>query len=255
MELVILSNGLFAAPKALSLDFDDTLLDGRGVEESINRTCDFIARAVTGLQPSEIRAANANAFKDYWPTIEEQWTLGFIDLASVGREIWRRTLSTCGCTDRAILETALKLDERFDRDANVLFDDVQNILNFADDHDLRLALVTNGPSDLQRWKLRSVGLEERFDAVAISGEIGVAKPDPFPFQKILEELDADPRYVWHIGDSLSSDVAGARAAGLVSVWLNRVCRIPDASEAIPDLEVNSLSHLVGILKPLYPQDL
>ena len=245
----------FAAPKVLSLDFDDTLLDGRGMERSIKRTCDFIASEIVGFTSSEVLEANAKAFKDYWPTIEEQWTLGFIDSVSVGREIWRRTLSACGCTDQVILASALKVDERFDRDANVLFDDVQTLLDFAVDHDLRLALVTNGPSDLQRWKLQSVGLEDRFDALAISGEIGVAKPDPLPFRKVLEELDADPRDVWHIGDSLSNDVAGARAAGLISVWLNRVGRIPHGSEAVPDIEVASLSHLVGILKPLYAQGL
>jgi len=243
--------GDFTAPKVLSLDFDDTLLDGRGMEESISRTCDFIAGEISGLSSSEVLEANGKAFSDYWPTIEARWTLGLIDSASVGREIWRRTLSACGCTDELILEAALKADERFDRDVNVLFDDVEALIDFAVHHELRLALVTNGPSDLQRWKLRSVGLEDRFAALAISGELGVAKPDPRIFKKILEELDALPRDVWHIGDSLSNDVAGARAAGLVSVWLNRLGRIPRGGDAIPDIEVVSLSQLVENLIPLY----
>lgn len=222
------------------------------MEDSISRTCDFIASEIAGFTSSEVLEANAQAFNNYWPTIEEQWTLGFIDSASVGREIWRRTLSACGSTDQAILEAALKADERFDHDVNVLFDDVQTLLDFAVHHDLRLALVTNGPSDLQRWKLQSVGLEDRFDALAISGEIGVAKPNPSIFRKVLKELDADPRDVWHIGDSLSNDVAGAQAAGLVSVWLNRLGRTPHGSDAVPDIEVASLSRLVGILQLLYP---
>jgi putative hydrolase of the HAD superfamily len=237
----------FAAPKALSLDLDDTLLDWRGIENSVARTCEFISNVLTGFTSSEVLEANATAFRDYWPTIEEQWTLGLVDSASVGQEIWRRTLSACGCTDQVILQSALTKDERFSREVNVLYDDVQILLSFAFDHNLRLALVTNGPSDLQRWKLQSLGLEDNFDAVAISGEIGVAKPDPLPFQKVVEELDANPRDVWHIGDSLSNDVAGARAAGLVSVWLNRLGRVPDESEPIPDIEVASLSNLVEIL--------
>ena len=128
-------------------------------ENSISRTCDFIAGEIPGFTSSEVLEANSKAFKEYWPTIEERWTLGFIDSASVAREIWRRTLISCGCADQIILESALRVDERFDRDANVLFDDVQTLLDFAIVHDLRLALVTNGPSDLQRWKLQNVGLE------------------------------------------------------------------------------------------------
>lgn len=247
-----MENPSITGPKILSLDFDDTLLDGRGVETSIARTCDLIASEIVGITSSEVREANAKALSDYWPTIDEQFTLGLIDLASVGREAWRRTLSACGCTDQLILESALKADERFDRDANVLFDDVPQLLNFAVDHNLRLALVTNGPSELQRWKLQSVGLANRFDALAISGELGVAKPNPSIFRNVLEELDADRRDVWHIGDSLSHDVAGARAAGLISVWLNRFGQTPRSGDADPDFEVTSLSQFVGILKPLYP---
>jgi putative hydrolase of the HAD superfamily len=244
-------NADFTAPKVLSLDFDDTLLDGSGLEESISRMCDFIAGEISGFSSSEVLESNGKAFSDYWPTIEEQWTLGLIDNASVGREIWRRTLRACGCMDEMILEAVLKADERFDREINVLYDDVKTLIDFAVDHDLRLALVTNGPSDLQRWKLQSVGLEDRFDTLAISGELGMAKPDPRIFWRILEELEAEPREVWHIGDSLSNDVAGARAAGLVSVWLNRLGRIARHDEAIPDIEVISLSQLVESLVPLY----
>jgi putative hydrolase of the HAD superfamily len=244
-------NDDFTAPKVLSLDFDDTLLDGSGMDETISRTCEFIASEISGFSSSDVRESNGKAFSDYWPTIEKQWTLGLIDSASVGREIWRRTLSACGCADESILEAVLNAEERFDRDANVLYDDVQTLINFAVAHDLRMALITNGPSDLQRWKLQSVGLEDHFDAVAISGELGMAKPDPRIFWKILKALEVEPREVWHIGDSLSNDVAGAHAAGLVSVWLNRLGRVPRHGEAIPDIEVISLSQLVENLVPLY----
>ncbi|MHB8378288.1 MAG: HAD family hydrolase [Acidimicrobiales bacterium] len=241
----------FETPKALSLDLDDTLLDGSEAENSMAATCDFVASALTGFKLSEVQEAEITAFREYWPTVEEKWTSGLIDIAAVGREVWRRTLCACGCTDESILESALLMDKRFHRDANVLYDDVQTLLDFAVEHQLRLALVTNGPSNLQRWKLRQLGLEDRFDAVAISGEVGAAKPDAAPFDAILKDLGTPAGDVWHIGDSLSSDVAGARAAGLVSVWLNRCARLPGASEPSPDLEVASLSKLVEILESTY----
>src|SRR2546423_1777792 len=53
----------------------------------------------------------------------------------------------------------------------------------------KLALVTNGASCLQREKLAGAGIsEEDFDAVVISGDIGIAKPRPEVFAHTLDEL-------------------------------------------------------------------
>jgi phosphoglycolate phosphatase-like HAD superfamily hydrolase len=39
-------------------------------------------------------------------------------------------------------------------------------------------VITNGPGDTQRHKLAATGIDQHFDAIVISGEVGVAKPDP-----------------------------------------------------------------------------
>ena len=64
-----------------------------------------------------------------------------------------------------------------------------------------LAVVTNGARDLQRDKLQTTGLEDHFDAIAVSGELGVAKPDPTIFRHTLDMLGVAPTRVWHVGDS------------------------------------------------------
>ena len=53
-----------------------------------------------------------------------------------------------------------------------------------------LVVVTNGARNLQRDKLQTTGLEDHFDAIAVSGELGVAKPDPTIFRHTL--LGAPP---------------------------------------------------------------
>ena len=113
--------------------------------------------------------------------------------------------------------------------------------------EIRLGLVTNGPSDFQRDKLRTLGIEDRLDAIVISGEVAAAKPDAVLFQRALELLGAEPGEAWHVGDSLDTDVAGARAAGLVAVWLNRK-RIPVDDAVRPDLEIASLGELTAQLQ-------
>ncbi|MEM9746211.1 MAG: YjjG family noncanonical pyrimidine nucleotidase [Actinomycetota bacterium] len=86
---------------------------------------------------------------------------------------------------------------------------------------VRLGLVTNGIGEVQRGRLARLQLDDVFDAVVISGEVAVAKPDPAIFDLTFEQLGVDGSRVSTVlvGDSLSSDIAGAAAAGIDSIWL------------------------------------
>jgi putative hydrolase of the HAD superfamily len=106
--------------------------------------------------------------------------------------------------------------------------------------------MTNGASDTQRDALRTLGIEQIFSAVVISAEIGIAKPDPAIFAFAIDQLGVKPEHVWHVGDSLRSDAGGAKAAGLIAVWLNRG-RLPRTEyEPLPDHEIRSLRELAGL---------
>jgi putative hydrolase of the HAD superfamily len=87
---------------------------------------------------------------------------------------------------------------------------------------IRVGVLTNGPSDLQRRKLRGSGLLEEFDAVAISGELGFHKPDPRAFERALELLGTRADETAMVGDDLENDIAGALGAGFAAVvWVER----------------------------------
>ena len=87
---------------------------------------------------------------------------------------------------------------------------------------IRVGVLTNGPSALQRRKLRASGLIDEFDAIAISGELGVHKPDPRAFQLALELLGTRPEETAMVGDDLENDIAGALGAGFGAVvWVER----------------------------------
>jgi putative hydrolase of the HAD superfamily len=83
----------------------------------------------------------------------------------------------------------------------------------------RIGLVTNGPPDVQRPKMEAVGLDRWLDAAVFAGYDTEPKPDPEPFDRALSALDARPEGSVHVGNSLRSDVAGAHAAGIQSVWI------------------------------------
>lgn len=83
----------------------------------------------------------------------------------------------------------------------------------------RLGLVTNGQRAAQTAKLDAIGLDGAFDVEVFAGEGAPPKPDPAPFERALEALDATPGKTLHVGDSLTSDVAGAARIGIGSVWV------------------------------------
>jgi putative hydrolase of the HAD superfamily len=85
---------------------------------------------------------------------------------------------------------------------------------------VRLAVVSNWDVSLHDV-LERTDLRRHVDAVVISAEEGVAKPDPAIFRIALERLDAEAAVTVHVGDSLEHDVAGARAAGLQAVLVAR----------------------------------
>jgi putative hydrolase of the HAD superfamily len=84
---------------------------------------------------------------------------------------------------------------------------------------VRLGLVTNGTSDLQRRKLALAGLADRFDVVVAACDIGVGKPDPAMFAATLEALDVTADEAVMVGNDLDRDIAGATAAGIRSLWI------------------------------------
>jgi putative hydrolase of the HAD superfamily len=106
----------------------------------------------------------------------------------------------------------------------------------------RLGIVTNGAADAQRQKIDAVDLERWVDTVVVAGHEVPPKPDPAPFERALESLDATPATAVHVGDSLETDVAGASAAGLVSVWLSDDDAV---AEPTPTHRIESIDELLS----------
>ena len=80
----------------------------------------------------------------------------------------------------------------------------------------KLGIVSNGGGGSQRRKLQATELDQIFpsERTFISGELGVAKPDPRIFHHACEVLGEDPKDCLFIGDQEQIDGLGARRAGL-----------------------------------------
>lgn len=111
----------------------------------------------------------------------------------------------------------------------------------------RIGLITNGPADVQRAKVELLQVERHVDFVIISGEFGVWKPDPAIFAEALRLGDASAADAVFIGDSVEHDMAGARSAGIRSIWVNRAGRPWTNAAPPPDHQIRSLSDLSRLL--------
>lgn len=106
----------------------------------------------------------------------------------------------------------------------------------------RVAIVTNGATEQQHAKVDRLGFRSLVDAVCVSGEVGVAKPDPRIFEMAAAMADAPLHDSWMIGDSAALDIEAARAVGSRTVWLRRGREWPDTLAA-PDRVIDSLTEL------------
>ena len=85
---------------------------------------------------------------------------------------------------------------------------------------LMLVVVSNWDVSLHEM-LERTGLRPLVDGAIASAELGVAKPDPAPFEAALALAGVTPAEAWHAGDDLEADVRGAAALGITPVLVDR----------------------------------
>jgi putative hydrolase of the HAD superfamily len=77
------------------------------------------------------------------------------------------------------------------------------------------------------------------DFWVLSGEVGMAKPDPAIFAYAVELADCPAERVAYVGNRLDNDIRPARRAGLRPIWLLR-------GEAPPEPTPAQLSEMAGV---------
>jgi putative hydrolase of the HAD superfamily len=107
---------------------------------------------------------------------------------------------------------------------------------------IRVVVVSNWDYSLSEV-LERVGLGDDLDAVVVSAVVGAAKPDRRIYDAALTAAGCAPAEALHVGDSVVNDVAGARAAGIDAVLLQRQGEPPDGSFRV----IGSLSELPALL--------
>jgi putative hydrolase of the HAD superfamily len=139
--------------------------------------------------------------------------------------------------DPELAEAAVEpLREAFrDPESWQVFDDVVPVLTALREAGARMAIVSNWDSGLPAL-LERLGLARWFDALVVSHLEGMEKPRPELFLRAVSRLNGTPGDALHVGDVPELDEAGATAAGIASVLVDRRKQLPASRRALVDLE-------------------
>jgi len=251
----------------LLFDLDDTLIvEYKSVDESFIET---ISQIENKIDPIEFIKNIREQARELWvqlPTIDyclnvgiSSWEALWADftednehmkqLSSLSDhfrfETWHKTLLRFNINDK---DTAYRLSNEFKRirsSRHHLYPETIEVLDkFKGSY--KLGLITNGAPDVQWKKIHGGRLKHYFDSIVISGNYGFRKPDARLFHAAMTALRANALHSIMIGNSLNSDIKGAKESGLRTIWVNR--DMNPFGDIKPDYEIDNLLKIEEIIK-------
>ena len=122
-------------------------------------------------------------------------------------------------------EEALNMQKEYKKNQQKLQmpDITISILELAKENNIKLGIITNGPSEHQWSKVKTLGIERWInkDNIVVSGDYDINKPDVRIFEIMQEKLQLPNDSLYYVGDSLENDIVGANNAGWKAIWINR----------------------------------
>jgi putative hydrolase of the HAD superfamily len=258
--------------QALVFDLDDTLVAERATAEALILEVAGRAAEVHGMPAEALREAVFVEARKLWYDFEghpyakqigiSSWeglwsrcqgpAAGLTPLREYAPryrvDAWHNALRVCGADDRPLAEFLAKAYYQRRREVHRVYDDVPEALAALDGR-YRLGILTNGAPDMQREKLTGAGLAHRFPVVVAGGDIETRKPLPEAYRHVLSLLGATPKQSVMIGNSLESDIKGARGIGMRTIWVSRNGEAEGAEDEA-DAIIHELTALPSVLKAM-----
>ena len=226
--------------RSIFLDLDDTILDFRRAErQALSRTLEHF------------RVAPAPAVLDrYHELNRRQWELleeGKLTRPQVLVRRFQLLFDELGV--RAAPQEVCQLYEEQLARGHFFVPGARELLETLHTK-YALYLATNGTPEVQNSRIESAGIARYFQNIFISEQLGAYKPSLDFFRACFAAIpDFDPAEAMMVGDSLTSDIRGARNAGLRSCWYNPQ-HLPPRPDIPADHTIQALSELPALLERL-----
>ncbi len=198
--------------QSVFFDADDTLFDYPQAERAALLAC--LDEFQIPADPGAFIAAYRRHNHDIWKEFER----GEIDQAFLRVERFRRLAAGIGLPALPLEKVSSFYLEALSGHSQLLPGALETIRGLAER--FPLALITNGIAAVQNRRFAASPITSCFRAVVISEEIGIAKPDPRIFAPALQKIGVQAADILYVGDSVTSDMAAARNAGMDFCWVN-----------------------------------
>jgi putative hydrolase of the HAD superfamily len=232
--------------RAVLFDLDDTLFDHRHCTQVSLRRVHASHECFRCRPFDEIERAHGALLEELHGGV----LAGRVDVDAARLERFRRLFLSVGAPTRddQVRETAAVYRQGY-LDARRAIDGAMTLLERLRERGAAVVIVSNNVLDEQREKLRHCGLDAFVDALVVSEQERISKPDPEIFRRALARVGAGPGAAVMVGDSWSADVAGARAAGIRAVWFNPL-GLPRPEPAPDVLELRSFTPVEPVVEAL-----
>ncbi|MCC6466372.1 MAG: TIGR02253 family HAD-type hydrolase [Planctomycetes bacterium] len=131
------------------------------------------------------------------------------------------------------------------------YEDAADVLKLLREQtSLKLGVITDGLALKQAEKLVRLGIANLLDrnAIFISDEIGISKPNPKLFLRACSALGLRPSECMYVGDRPRLDIDPCNRIGMISVLNRRTTKQQPPGETQPDFEIHNFFDLLDILR-------
>ena len=132
-----------------------------------------------------------------------------------------------------------------------VYDDAYEVLRWLGEKDLIRGIISAGRTGKQAEKLIRLKIYQFLtpSAIFFTEQIGIGKPNPKLYRRVLEQLELDPEKCMYVGDNPTHDTDPAKAEGFVAVRSKRSGRYSEVDGATePDYTIRSFYELKSILQ-------
>lgn len=104
-----------------------------------------------------------------------------------------------------------------------LYDDAREILDYLNDKNIRLGMITDGYKITQRNKLEVLNIEKHFECIVVTDELGREfwKPHQKPYDIVKNALNLEYSQIVYVGDNVNKDFITANKLGMYTVMIDR----------------------------------
>src|SRR5579871_962875 len=226
-------------------DLDDTLHDDT---YAYTNAAEEVARELAaehGIDALALKAAYIAEAEGFWHRLSPLDLQ--VKLANLRASMWQSALESVGVDDAELAHRSAERYNAYRVKYFTLFPGAIDVLRSLRERGMKLGIVTNGLSETHREKIALLQISEYFDAIFLSDEVGMVKPDPLLFAHACRTLGGAPAHAAMVGDRYDRDIRGALEAGLYTIWLNvRDESLPLGAQA-PDATCSSIAEAGRIL--------